>query len=345
MPLAEFANQFPGLCKRLLDTRRRDRVAHAYLFVGDDPAFLEQFVRAWFQVCACPEPTGEGDACGSCDSCRLMSSGSYPELLEVRPQSKSRSILVDDVRELEHQLGLTSGPGRRKFGLLVEADRMVEQAQNTFLKTLEEPAPRTILALLTTQPRELLPTIRSRCQSVSLLRNKRSYGDAVRAGLFPLLARLHRNAGAATALSVAHGIARILDGLHSLAEESVGEEQDERWQVLADQDSDLKKKLQDDRLIRIQAEYRRVRRGVLDALQTWFLQVALLAVGTPRSDLPHAELLEAAGLEPGHEPRPPWHDAERDVQLANELLGYLAGNVQERLALEAFCLSVCERTS
>ena len=345
MPLAEFVNQFPQLCQRLLDTRRLDRVAHAYLFIGDDPAFLERFVRAWFQVCACPEPTEDGDACGSCSSCRLMSSGSYPEMLEVRPQSKSRSILVDDVRELEHQLGLTPGPGRRKFGLVVEADRMVEPAQNTFLKTLEEPAPRTTLALLTTQPRDLLPTIRSRCQSVSLLRNQRSYGAAAQAGLFPLLARLHRNAGAGTALSVAHGVAGILDGLQSLAEESIGEELDERWQVLADQDSSLKKKLLEDRLIRIQAEYRRLRRDVTDAVQTWFLQVALLAVGTPRAELPHPELLEAAGVAPGHEPRPPWREAERDVELANELLGYLAGNVREQLALEAFCLSVCERTS
>ena len=345
MPLAEFSTQFPLLCQRLLETQRRDRVAHAYLFVGDDPAFLEAFVRAWFQVCACLESAEDGDACGCCDSCRLMSSGSYPEMLVVRPQSKSRSILVDDVRQMEHQLGLTSGVGRRKFGLLIEADRMVEQAQNTFLKTLEEPSPRTILALLTTQPRDLLPTIRSRCHSVSLLRNRRSYSDAARIGLFPLLARLRRNAGAGTALSVAHGIAEILDGLQSLAEESAGGEHDERWQVLAEQDSSLKKKLQEDRLTRIQAEYRRLRRDLTDAVQTWFLQVGLLAVGTPRDELPHPELLEAAGIAPGDEPRPQWHEAERDVELANELLGYLAGNVHEQLALEAFCLSVCERTS
>ena len=345
MPLADFATQFPRLCHRLLDTRRRERIGHAYLFVGDNPAFLEQFVRAWFQVCACTEPAGDGDACGVCSCCRLMSGGSYPELLEVRPQSKSRSILVEDIRQLEHQLGLTAGPGRRKFGLLVEADRMVEQAQNTFLKTLEEPSPRTILALLTTQPRELLPTIRSRCQSISLLQNKRSYEEAIRSGLFPLLARLRRNGGAATALAVAHGVAGILGGLQSLAEESAGGEHDERWQVLAEQDSSLKKKIEGDRLVRIQAEYRRLRRDLTDALQTWFLQLALLAAGTPRANLPHPELLDAAGVSPGQEPRPRWHEADRDVQSVDELLKYLAGNVQERLALEAFCLSVCERTS
>lgn|GEM_PF-26338 len=87
----------------------------------------------------------------------------------VRPKMKSRRIGVDEIRNLEHTLHLAAPGGACKVGVIVEADRMNDQAANAFLKTLEEPPQNTLLLLLTANPHRLLPTILSRCVRVPLL--------------------------------------------------------------------------------------------------------------------------------------------------------------------------------
>ncbi len=87
----------------------------------------------------------------------------------IRPRKKSRRIGVDEIRELEHTLHLAAPGGACKVGVIVEADRMNDQAANAFLKTLEEPPKNTLLLLLTANPQRLLPTILSRCVRLPLL--------------------------------------------------------------------------------------------------------------------------------------------------------------------------------
>lgn len=86
----------------------------------------------------------------------------------IRPRSKSRRISVAEIRDLEHTLQLAAPRGETKVGVIVDADRMNEQAENAFLKTLEEPPNSTLLMLLSTRPQRLLPTILSRCVQVKL---------------------------------------------------------------------------------------------------------------------------------------------------------------------------------
>ncbi len=86
----------------------------------------------------------------------------------IRPRSKSRRISVNEIRDLEHTLHLAAPKGETKVGVIVDADRMNEQAENAFLKTLEEPPESTLLLLLTSRPQRLLPTILSRCVQVKL---------------------------------------------------------------------------------------------------------------------------------------------------------------------------------
>ena len=209
MPLVDVKQMAPEVVARLLQARRNGRMAHAYLFAGDDEAFLENFATQWIQACACLKPTTEGDACNTCEPCRKIAGGYYPEMFELRPQSKSRQILVDEMRAFEHSFALTARQGRLKVGLIIEADRLNQQSQNAFLKTLEEPPARSLLILISTQPRRLLPTIRSRCQIISLLKNQRSYEFSLACGMFPELAKLRPGAGAATALAVSHRIQQI----------------------------------------------------------------------------------------------------------------------------------------
>ena len=87
----------------------------------------------------------------------------------LRPRMKSRRIGVDEIRDLEHTLHLAAPGGACKVGVIIEADRLNDQAANAFLKTLEEPPQKTLLLLLTANPQRLLPTILSRCVRIPLL--------------------------------------------------------------------------------------------------------------------------------------------------------------------------------
>ena len=84
----------------------------------------------------------------------------------AEPESKSRRIVIEQIRELEHALQMRSTNGRRKVVIISEADRLQPQAANAFLKTLEEPPSNSLLLLLTALPEALPDTIVSRCISI-----------------------------------------------------------------------------------------------------------------------------------------------------------------------------------
>ncbi len=92
----------------------------------------------------------------------------HPMCRVIRPGSKSRSILIADIRSVEPFLTLRAEEGATKLVIILEADRMKEEAANAFLKTLEEPPPQTLIVLISAQPNRLLPTILSRCVRMDL---------------------------------------------------------------------------------------------------------------------------------------------------------------------------------
>ena len=140
----------------------RDTVAHAWAFVG--PAGVGQEAASrWLAAaanCGAFEPP-----CGSCDVCRRCLRGTHPAYSEFVPVGAFHR--VDDVRKQWLPAAFrTLAEGRTKVLRIVEADRMNEQAANTFLKGLEEPPPRTVWILELTDPEEVPDTILSRCRVV-----------------------------------------------------------------------------------------------------------------------------------------------------------------------------------
>jgi DNA polymerase-3 subunit delta' len=352
MPAADIATRHPESWARLLAVRHRRAWGHAYLLTGDSPACLEAFALAWAQACACQNPREDGAACTACAACRAFAAGSYPELHGLRPESKSRQILIGDldkagaprgVRHLIRELSLTAGEGLLKIGLVTEAERMNPQAQNAFLKTLEEPTRDTLLLLTSTNPSQLLPTVRSRCQTIRLLQNRRDYELAVRHGLFPVLATLRRGAGAAAALAAARRLGAITTQLRQAAQATAGPPSARATQ--AAEDRNLRKQLEDEEKAAQDAEFLRLRQELVDAICCWFQQFALAAAGVPLDTLPHPELPAAAGLAPAALRECPWDEAEGNLRLAGDLAFYLAANVEERLCFESFCLGVCRRAA
>jgi hypothetical protein len=336
MPLSHHRQTHPELVDRLLQSRRSNRSGHACLFIGDTPDDAQEFAMDWLQACLCRSPQADGDACGTCDNCHRLATGNYPELFIIRPQSKSRAIVVDQVHELLDFLGLSVGPGKKKIGLILEADCMGVQAQNAFLKTLEEPDGRTVLALCTTQPRQLLPTIKSRCQVVSLLKNRCGHAEMQEKGLFEALAALVPGADTLVGLQTGEIIRTIAESLEDEAKEFAASRRDPRWQKIAEQNSSMRTRLKEQEEAEERAEYLRRRAALLEGIQTWYQQLELIAHGIPYAKVPHAELFG------GSAPTVPHPEAFPFINQSLRRLSYcLATNAKEALAIDAFCLEIC----
>ncbi len=108
------------------------------------------------------------DACGACGACRTIAAGTHPDVRVILgPAKERRDISIDQVRELQRELGFRSLSGRPKIGIVNDAELLTPQAQNALLKTLEEPAGDTVLILVGVNPASLAPTILSRCQRIA----------------------------------------------------------------------------------------------------------------------------------------------------------------------------------
>ncbi|MGA2584329.1 MAG: DNA polymerase III subunit delta' [Tepidisphaeraceae bacterium] len=163
-----------------VDSLRRamatDRLGHGLIFTGPSgvgKATTAAALSAWF---LCEKP-GESDSCGKCESCRAVAALAHPdyhiitkELARVHDKSgtsKATALAINVVRyELAAKAAQKSVLGRGKVFIVEEAHLMTPAAQNALLKTLEEPAGRTLIILLTDHLDDLLPTVRSRCQLV-----------------------------------------------------------------------------------------------------------------------------------------------------------------------------------
>ncbi len=153
-----------------------DRLPHGLIFAGPVGVGKATVARALARWLLCENPL-DGEGCGSCSSCKLLQAGNHPDFhpvyrqqirdLKSGPQA-AKELGIDVVREfLINPANHRSSLGRGKFFLVQEADLMTTAAQNAMLKTLEEPGGRTLIVLLSDQPLSLLPTIRSRCQTVA----------------------------------------------------------------------------------------------------------------------------------------------------------------------------------
>ena len=142
-----------ALISRAIDT---GHAAHGYLVCGDlrgqCDALTERILRKLF-----PNELAQ------------VESRCHPDIAWLETEGKSRTIHVKSMRErIVEPMSATAFSGGWKAGVVVGADRMEEEAANAFLKTLEEPPPKTMFLLLTDQPDAVMPTIVSRSQRIDL---------------------------------------------------------------------------------------------------------------------------------------------------------------------------------
>ena len=150
------------IVEQLQHTVASDRIAGAYLFVGPVGVGKETVARYFAQLIFCQQDAHAPTACGTCLACRKMDSGNHPDLQFIQPDGST--LKIGQIRELQKQIIYEPLEASRKVYILTNVERMTDEAENCLLKTLEEPPAASVLTLLTSNMRALLPTTRSRCQ-------------------------------------------------------------------------------------------------------------------------------------------------------------------------------------
>ncbi|MGB7904859.1 MAG: DNA polymerase III subunit delta' [Steroidobacteraceae bacterium] len=157
-------------CDKLTAAVASQRLSHGLLLQGPAGVGKERFASALAAALFCTARSERLEACGECAECHLSRAGTHPDLHWLRIPEDKKSIGVDQVRDVCEQLSMTSMRRGYRVAVIAPAEKMTPSAQNALLKTLEEPAPRTVLVLVTARPSALLPTLRSRCQRIEVAR-------------------------------------------------------------------------------------------------------------------------------------------------------------------------------
>ena len=348
MAFADFPAQQQGvtLLQRSLE---RGRLAHAYLFTGDDLDELEGMARTLAKTLNCQQPRRIGgaavDCCDACSNCVRVNDGNFPDLFFVRPESKLRLLKIGQFTRRDDSppvvmndfIHMKPYEGGRKVGVIVEADRMNENACNSFLKTLEEPPANSVIILLTTQPQQILDTIQSRCLRLTFGgTGARKFAPEHVAWLGEFTALLAApNAGLLARYRVlGQLLARLAAMKETLSETLTARSPLQRY---TDAEPKLQEKWEEELTAAIEAEYRRQRADLLLTLQWWLRDVWLRKLGAGSElvafpDLtPTAETVSAR-LSPG--------EALENLRVIEQTQRLLRTNVNEPLALEVGLLKL-----
>ncbi len=266
-------------CSQAIDCFRRavvsGRVASAYVVEGPSRGVAREFVERVTQALLC-ETCAPADAmlsgCGRCPACHAVARRTHPDVVWVEPQMKTRLISVAQIRDAQRVMNRTSFRGGWKVGVIGSADRLTDAASNAFLKTLEEPAGRTLFFLITDSSHRLLGTIRSRCQMLSLSAAAEglSPGEAeplikiVSAGIGPFVVQK---------LAAAERVLTLLEQFRGVAEKEVlSAKADES--VSGDRET---------LMARVNARYREYRTRLMQTLLQWHGDILLLVAGADAS--------------------------------------------------------------
>jgi DNA polymerase III subunit delta' len=311
--------------KYLRRAHEQNRLAHAYLITG---------------------PPGSGKQLLAADLANLVNgtpardvfSTKAREIFVARPESKSRRILIQQIRDLEHALQMRAPNGRRKVAIIPDADRLVTQAANAFLKTLEEPPKDSLLLLLSALPEALPETILSRCIAVPLESNRKVHSKHEEEKLVKLLQQASTEKK--WTIQFAYRLAQEFQGLLRAVRGEVKRETDEALKT----ETIRYKDATDGAWLEEREEYYKAltesvylqrRAGLIEILFAWWTDVLRASNGVAQRNLPRAKQ-ETAVLAA----RFSTIELLKRIRCLEELRDHLSRNIHEALAIEVAFLAI-----
>ncbi len=268
----------------LKKANNQDRLAHGYLLTGPEGSG-----KRWLAAQLCGLIVGtENDPLH------------HSDVHTIEPESKSRRIVVEQVRDLERQLQMRSSRGGRKVGVIFDADRLQPQASNAFLKTLEEPPSQSHLILVSALPDQMLETILSRCIEVPLHPTKKLEITQLQKELLQVLQAASRRERAD--LPQVFGLVREFQRLLAAAKEAAQEQgaaelkaEEQRYKQIAD----AKWFEEREEYFKAMTESRYVaeRGRLLDTLELWWADVLRQMAVSTGDKGPEARAVEQVHLD------------------------------------------------
>ncbi|MBV1882622.1 MAG: DNA polymerase III subunit delta' [Pseudomonadales bacterium] len=154
---------------KLIGAEAEKHLPHALMFVGQQGVGKNRIAQAFAHYLLCDDDgkNSQARACGFCKSCQLNTAGTHPDLKMIEPEELGKAIKIDQVRALVTSIQKTAQFDGYRVVIIRPAEALNIAAANALLKTLEEPGEGTVLLLVTNSVSALLPTIKSRCQTVS----------------------------------------------------------------------------------------------------------------------------------------------------------------------------------
>jgi DNA polymerase-3 subunit delta' len=309
----------------LSGAHKRGRLGHAYLISG---------------------PPGSGKRGLASDLSNLVAAAKSDDVFAsppsgvflAEPESKSRRIVIDQVRALEHALQMRSSNGHPKVAIIVDADRLQPQAANAFLKTLEEPPNDSLLILLSAMPEVLPETILSRCVAVPLTSDEeRTFSDEEEE-LVELLGAVaeSKGQGIQPAYELARGFHRLLAQIReAIQEENAAALKRDEARYRNTTDGAWLDEREDYYKALTESQYVRQRARLVEILFLWWSDVLRANTSIARRELPKAKK-ETEALA-GRLKTP---DILGRIRRLEEMRDHLGRNIQEALAVEVAFLSV-----
>ena len=153
------------IISRFISSIETGHVSHAYIIGGEEGSGRSTLAYCFAKALQCE--SGESQSCDSCKSCKQAESGNHPDIIYVTHE-KPNTISVDEIRDqVVNAMQIKPYSSRYKIFIIKDAEKMTVEAENALLKTIEEPPEYGIVIIITTHPDRLLPTITSRCISIS----------------------------------------------------------------------------------------------------------------------------------------------------------------------------------
>ncbi len=250
--------------KLVYESFKKGRLPHAYVVSGSPRGNGLRLAERVSTLLLCK---ASSPPCLTCVNCENALGHRHADTLWIEPEMKSRVIGVDVIRNtLLHWEGSGAYVGGWKICVILFADRLNDNAANAFLKTLEEPAEKTLFLLVTDKSEALLPTVISRCQRLDLNEGRIPPAEPWRGRVGAIMAR-HANTSALRVFATAGALVDLFEEIKDEAK---------KMSVAQRRESDLE---EDEDVFNawISSRSKEMRQSVYESIKDWYRDILVLS--------------------------------------------------------------------